>query len=206
MIARIIMSLAGILFAVNLYASEPQQIEANKPLPVGSEGTLVIADFDSWEEVNNVGGLFSSWTKNPEDITQGCRVEITDDDRWGNVGLCVRLIYDVDSPSIAYNGLWMLMEGADFSPYRYFVIHVRGDKEAGFSPRFKIELKNKAKEVGRYVVTGVTEDWKEFVIPLKNFKGMKNFKSIKEITITFDDMRCSPKLGQVLIDNIYLSK
>ncbi len=177
-----------------------------KALDSGQEGTLMVADFDSWEEINNIGGMFSSWTRDPNDTTQGCRVEITDDDRWGDKGLSIRLIYDVDSPSIAFNGMWMFLQEIDFSPYKYLVIHARGDREAGYSPRFKIEIKNKSKEAGRYVITGLTDDWQEFAIPLTKFKGITNFKVMKEITFVFDDMRCSPKVGEIYIDNIYLSK
>jgi len=193
----------ALLLVVNIAGA---QKEAPKVLPMGAEGTLVIADFDSWEEVNNLGAEFSSWTRNPEDESQGCRIEITDDDKWGDNGLSVRLIYDVDSHTVAYNGMWMMLKQADFSPYKYLVIHVRGDKEAGFTPRFKLELKNKQKEVGRYVVTGITDQWQEIVIPLSSFKGMTNFKSMREMTITLDDMRCTPKIGEFYIDNIYLSK
>ncbi|MFH0908565.1 MAG: hypothetical protein V1929_07370 [bacterium] len=203
--------IACFLSIVSVSAAAPAAAGAakpaeGKPLPMGSEGTLIVADFDSWEEVNNLGGLFSSWTRDPDDPTQGCRVEITDDDRWGEKGLCVRLIYDVESPGIAFNGMWIQLEETDWSRYRYFIVHVRGDREAGFTPRFKIEMKNKQKAVGRFVITGVTDDWQEFVIPLSKFKGLDNLKVMKEITISFDDMRCSPKVGEIYIDDIYLSK
>ncbi len=177
-----------------------------KPLKPGDPGTLLIADFDAWEEINNLGGLFGPWTRDPNDTDAGCRIEITDDDKWGNNGLSLRLIYDVESPTMAYNGMWMFLQEIDFSPYSYLVIHVRGDREAGFTPRFKIELKNKSKEVGRYVVTGITDQWQEFVIPLRRIKGLQNYAAMKEFVITFDDMRCSPKMGEIYLDDIYLSK
>jgi hypothetical protein len=180
--------------------------ESTKVLPFGEKGTLMIADFDAWEEINNLGGLFGPWTRDPNDTTAGCRIEITDDDRWGDNGLSIRLIYDVESPTLAYNGMWMFLQEIDFSPYSYLIMHVRGDREAGFTPRFKIELKNKAKEVGRYVITGITDQWQEIVIPLRRVKGMQNFNSMKELVFTFDDMRCSPKIGEIYVDDIYLSK
>lgn len=184
----------------------PVQPERPKPLPMGDKGTLIIADFDAWEEINNLGGLFGPWTRDPDNASQGCRIEITDDDRWGNSGLCLRMIYDVDSLTQAYNGMWLRLQEADFTPYNYLIVHVRGDREAGFSPRFKIELKNKAKGVGRHVITGITDQWQEFVIPLRRIKGLDKLDAMTEMVITFDDMRCAPKLGEILIDNIYLSK
>ena len=166
----------------------------------------MIADFDAWEEINNIGGLFGPWTKNPDDDSSGCKVEITDDDKWGDSGMSLRLLYDVDSPSIAFNGMWMFLQEMDFSPYKYLVIHLKGDREAGFTPRMKIEMKNKAKEVGRIVITGITDQWQEFAIPLSSVKGMRSFKSMKEMVFVFDDMRCTPKIGEIYIDNVYLSK
>ncbi|MBN1268662.1 MAG: hypothetical protein JXB04_03670 [Kiritimatiellae bacterium] len=187
-----------------LSASVAQSMDA--PLPMGEKGTLTIADFDAWEEINNLGGLFGPWTRDPDDTTASCRLEITDDDKWGEQGLSLRLIYDVESPMIAYNGMWMFLQEIDFTPYKYLVIHVRGDREAGFTPRFKIELKNKSKEVGRFVITGVTDQWQQIAIPMDRIKGIQNFKAMKEMVVTFDDMRCSPKIGEIYIDNIYLSK
>lgn len=180
---------------------------AEKPYPMSdTKNTLVIADFDSWDEINNIGGMFSSWCKDPTDDTQNCRVEITDQERVGDNGNGIRLVYDVDSPKNAFNGMWMMLENTDWTPYNYLVISIRGDKEAGYTQRFKIEIKNKKGEIGRYVVLGITDQWKQFAVPLTSFRGLTKFNQMKEMTLVFDDMRCNPKVGAVYIDNIYLSK
>lgn len=178
-----------------------------KPYPVSdTKNTLLIADFDTWEELNNIGGMFAGWGKDPGDDTQGCRCELTDQDKVGEIGHSVRLVYDVDSPRNAFNGMWMELMNTDWSPYKYLVISVRGEKEAGFTPRFKLEVKNKKGEIGRYVLTGVTEQWKQFVIPLKTIRGLSRLKDMVMFTVVFDDMRCDPKVGAILIDTMYLSK
>ncbi|MFH1368570.1 MAG: carbohydrate binding domain-containing protein [Elusimicrobiota bacterium] len=178
-----------------------------KPYPMGDEkNTLMIADFDTWEEINNLGGMFSSWTKDPNDDTQGCRVEISDQERVGDKGNCLRLVYDVDSPKNAFNGMWIMLENSDWTPYKYLVLSVKGEKESGFTPRFKIEVKNRKGETGRYVVLGIVDQWKQFLIPVSSFRGLTKLKDMREMTIVFDDMRCNPKVGAVYVDNIYLSK
>lgn len=179
--------------------------ETLKALPVGAEGTLVVVDFNSWDDTNNSGGAFGGWAKNPDDPTQQCLIEITDEDRAGDKGNSLKLNYRVDSPTPAYNGFWMKLQDADFSHYKYLVISVKGVADAGFTPRFKIEIKNKQKEAGHYILTGVTDKWQRFVIPLKDF-GLTDLQQMSEFVIVFDDIRCRPKVGSIYIDDIYVSK
>lgn len=196
--------LAAVLFVISVTVAGFTQ---EKPYPMSdSKGALVIADFNSWEEINNLGGMFAGWGKDPNDDTQGCRVELNDQEKVGDKGMSVRMVYDVDSPRTAFNGFWCSLESSDWSPYRYFCISVKGDKAAGFTPRFKIELKNKKGEIGRYVLTGITDQWKDFVIPLTSFRGLNKTKDMMMLTIVFDDMRCDPKVGALFIDNVYVSK
>jgi len=171
-----------------------------------TKNVLVIADFDTWDDINNLGGPFSSWAKDPTDDTQICRVEITDEDFVGDKGHSIRMVYDVDSPRIAYNGMWMKLADSNWSAYRYLVLWLKGDKDAGFTPRFKIEIKNSKGENGAYVVTGIKDLWQQFVVPLKNFRGITRLTRMEELIFVFDDMRCNPKVGEIYVDSIYLSK
>ncbi|MFH1368571.1 MAG: hypothetical protein ABII64_05550 [Elusimicrobiota bacterium] len=170
------------------------------------KNTLVIADFDSWSEINNLGGKFAAWAKDMNDESQGCKVGITDSERVGTKGNSIRLMYDVDSPKIAYNGMSINVMGTDWTPYKYIVLSAKGDEEAGYTPRFKVELKNKKGQTGIYVLTGLTGDWKQFALPLAEFQGITRFHQMQEMTIVFDDMRCNPQVGVIYVDNIYLSQ
>ena len=44
---------------------------------------LVIADFNTGEKPNNIGGDFGSWDKDPSDETQGCKMSFESDDANG---------------------------------------------------------------------------------------------------------------------------
>ncbi|MDD5072390.1 MAG: hypothetical protein PHO67_04480, partial [Candidatus Omnitrophica bacterium] len=37
--------------------------------------TLVIADFDSGDKPNSIGGDFGAWNKDEADMTQGCKMD-----------------------------------------------------------------------------------------------------------------------------------
>lgn len=177
----------------------------NKPLPIGSEGTIVVADFNSWEDINSLGLAFGPWDSRPDDPAQTCRLEITNDEHVGEKGNSVRLIYDVDASLTAFNGFWTKLGGLDLRTYKYLVISVKGEKETGFTPRFKIELKSKG-ESGGTVVVGITDYWQQIALPLDSFRGLEKWSEVDELTIVFLDMICVPKVGELYIDDIYFSK
>ena len=92
---------------------------------------LVVLDFDTGDKPNNLGGDFGAWDKDPNDDTQWCEVsfEYGDDALGEPDGYSLRLSYDVDSPSPAYNGFWTKLEGEDFSDYNTLNLYVKGDSE-----------------------------------------------------------------------------
>ncbi len=195
-----VMVIIGLMLVMRLTANAE-----SKPLPIGSEGTIVVSDFNSWEDINNLGLPFGPWNSRPDDPTQSCRIEITSDERIGDKGNSLRLIYDVDSSATAFNGFWTKLGGLDLSTYKYFVMSVKGEKETGFTPRFKIEIKGK-KEGGSSVIVGITDYWQQMAVPLDSFRGMEKWGTVEEMVVVFIDMICEPKVGEIYMDDLYFSK
>lgn len=168
---------------------------------------LVIADFDTGDKPNNLGGDFGAWDKDPNDETQGCQMAFAEDDALGDkAGYALRLDYDVDSPNPAYNGFWMKMSGADGTPFNTLSFYVRGDAEAGFTKRVKLELKDKSNKPSAYIVSGLTEKWQKVSIPLNKFRRIEDWKSLNELIFVFDDINSNPKAGSVFLDQVTLSR
>ena len=167
---------------------------------------LVIMDFNSGDKPNNLGGDFGAWDKDPNDDTQWCEAsfEYGQDALGEPDGYAMRLKYDVDSPSPAYNGFWAKMEGEDFSDYNTLNIYIKGDPSQGFTKRLKIELKDYQRSAA-YIVSGITEEWQKFSIPFEKFRTISDWSSMNEFVIVFDDVNTSPKEGSILIDNISVS-
>jgi hypothetical protein len=177
---------------------------ANKA-PAGNE--LVIADFDTGDKPNNIGGDFGAWNKDPNDTTQGCNMSFDQDDAEGAAsGYSLRLDYNVDSPNPAYNGFWMKFNGEDATAYNTLNFFVKGDAKAGYTKRFKIELKDMTNKPSAYIVSGVTDKWQKVSIPFEKFRKIENWNSLNEFVIVFDDINSSPKKGSILIDDISFSK
>ena len=87
-----------------------------------------------------------------------------------------------------------------------FAFKVKGDGKIGYTTVFKVELKNTNKQVGRYYVTNVTDQWQDMVIPLKDFKGINDFSNLTEFVIVFEDRIASNKKGVIYIDDIKFVK
>ncbi|MFA6356155.1 MAG: carbohydrate binding domain-containing protein [Candidatus Omnitrophota bacterium] len=168
---------------------------------------LVIADFNTGEKPNNIGGDFGAWNRDEADQTQGCKMNFNQTEMHGGAGSSVQLDYDVDSPNPAYNGFWMKLQNQDASQYDKLSLWIKGDAAAGYSAKVKLELKNAKGEVGKYTVSNITAEWQEIVIPLAQFSGLTDLTSMTELVVVFDDMTCSgKKQGTIYIDDIAFVK
>lgn len=167
---------------------------------------LLIADFDSGEKPNNIGGDFGAWNKDPADFSQGCTESFDSANRYGDTGFGMKIDYSVESKNPAYNGFWMTLNNLNGSKYDNLSFWVKGDAKIGYTTVFKVELKNTGKQIGRYYVTNVTDQWQEVVIPLAEFKGLTDLSSLTEFVIVFEDRIASNKKGVIYIDDIRLAK
>ena len=168
---------------------------------------LVLADFNTGDKPSNIGGDFGAWNKDPNDETQGTAMSFVSDDALGDpAGHSIRLDYDVDSPNPAYNGFWMKLNNTDATLYNALTIYIKGDLAADFTKRVKIELKDKSSKPSSYVVANVTDKWQKVSIPFDKFHLIKDWSSLSEFVVTFDDVNSRPKKGTIYIDQVTFSK
>ncbi len=168
---------------------------------------LVIADFDTGDKPNNLGGDFGAWNKDPDDSTQRCNVSFEPDDALKDpAGYALKMDYDVDSPNPAYNGVWMKLNGQNASDYKAISFYARGEGLNNYTKRIKLELKDSAMNSSPYIVSGITETWQKIEVPFDRFKKVKDWSSLGEFVIVFDDRNSNPKQGTILIDQITFEK
>lgn len=168
---------------------------------------LVLADFNSGDKPNNIGGDFGTWDKDPNDETQYSQMAFEGEDALGDAaGYSVRLDYDVDSPNPAYNGFWMKLNGEDATAYNAVNFYVRGDGEKTFTKRLKVELKDMSNQPSPYIITGITDQWQKFTVPFEKFRKVKDWTAMNEFVVVFDDINSNPKVGTIYIDHIYFTK
>jgi len=167
---------------------------------------LMIDDFDDGAKPNNIGGDLGAWDRDPADDTQTCREYFTSEVKCGESGYSMKIDYDVDSPSPAFNGYWTKLQQIDVTPYKNFVFYVKGDEKDGFTTQFKIELKNEKKELGKYYVKGVTSEWQKVVVPLTDFVGITDLSNLTEFVVVFEDRIATDRDGAIYIDNLQFTK
>lgn len=170
-----------------------------------SSKSLKVADFDSKRPFNLLGGNFGCWDKSAIDKTQWAKDEFSKTDFFGENDYSVKIKYDVNSPNPAYNGFWMKLQNLDVLDYNYLVFWVKGSEEDGFTDVFGIELKS-ASQTGKSFARGITNDWKEVKVPLKEFYGLNDFQNLTEFVIVFSDGVVSQKEGAIFIDEISFEK
>lgn len=193
-------------FAFPVSASAQLSFLDSEVIPGEGGQELILADFDTGDKPNNIGGDFGTWDKDPNDETQNVNFDFQDDDAMGNPGgYSIRLDYDVDSPNPAYNGFWMKLEASDATPYNTINLYIKGDSEKGFTKRMKLELKDQTNKPSAYIISGITNEWQRFSIPFEKFRRITDWTAMNEFVIVFDDINSNPRTGTIFIDNISLS-
>ena len=181
--------------------SKPETSAAQK-----SAEELVIADFDSGDKPSNLGSNFGAWNKDPSDATQWCKESFDNVTKHGDKGFSMKLDYSVASQNPAYNGFWMMLPNFDASKYDNLTLWVKGDAKEGFTTVFKVEVKNAAKQIGRFYISNVSDQWQEVVIPLSEFKGLTDRSNLTEVVIVFEDRMASNKKGVIYVDDFKFTK
>lgn len=168
--------------------------------------TLMVADFDTGGQPNNVGGNFGTWSINPDDKTQGCEMDIT---RLSNVmgkeSYVLKIDYDVAAATPAFNGIWMELNNTDLTQYDEMSMLIKGDEGAGFTTQFKLELKNAKGERAIYIVKGIINEWQKIVIPMEKIRmieSITDWSKMTELVFVFDDISVSYKQGTLYVDEI----
>jgi len=172
-----------------------------------AKGELLVADFNRGEPPSNIGGDYGTWNSAPKDPSQGCYMFAEPDDfRDSKEGYCLRLDYDVQSQSPAFNGFWMKLKGVDLSGYDILSFWVKGTPDSKFTQRFKMELKDADGKRAVYPVEGITSNWKEIQINFKNTTSPVNWKNMSELVLIFDDILATYKEGAIFIDQVTFKK
>ncbi len=171
---------------------------------------LEIADFDSFDKWQNKRHArvadFGSYNRYEDDLTQRTQDRYSSDIRYGNKGGTICVTYDVDSPNRAEGGFWMRLLETDARDYKYLRLHLKGDFLFGYPEKVKVEIKNDKGEVGTYYLSGISNDWQEFVIPLSAFEGISDFGSLSEIVLVFNKDELIQREGRIYLDLIGLSR
>jgi len=187
--------MSAILFAV--FVPENSRAAMRSDL-----GDLVIADFNAGSRDKGFAGC-----------AKGCSVSFDSVERRGDAGYAMKLKYNVDSKSPAYNEYRIALPNIDASDYDSVSLWVKGSSKAGHTTIFRVNLENASGQTGHYYVTNVADRWQEAVMPLAEFKGITDLSSLTNFAIVFEEKIVSDKAGVIYItqylahtNNCFLSR
>ena len=193
-------------------------------VPADKPQVTLIADFEAKGEkiMNNLGGESGDWNMNLADINNSYTdpqvVSMVGKD--GKTTRVLSLAYSVDSDISAQNGFWTKLKGFDASTYDHLEFEIKGDAQAGFTERFRLEMKKCVdsecvEKVSGAAAIPVTGEWETVSIPLNVMTGLIDFsdpqawktprasyKPLDEFVIIFNDGYVTKKRGKIYIDNI----
>lgn len=92
----------------------------------------------------------------------------------------------------------------DAARYTKLQFSVRA-KEEGQPGIVKIVLRNSRNETAYYYIQGVGLNWREFNIPLEEFKQITDFSSLTDISFVLEAWNVEKPKGIILIDNLSFS-
>jgi hypothetical protein len=185
---------------------------------------VVVDTFDGGQPKNAAGGATGAWDMDPDDKTVSCVMSFDPAVKRSPDGFSLRLQYDLESsrqnvyiPSNRsqdnliqlnrkdiFNGYYSILGKLDLTACRYLILWMKGDAPAGFSRSLKIELKDPSNNSG-ILVDGITDQWQQFVIPLRRFRKIANWAEMKEFVIVFGPDDVTKDKGAVYIDDVYFS-
>jgi hypothetical protein len=178
------------------------------------EEILVIADFNTCDSPNNLGGGMGtacplSGCPPPNSLEESYVVQEP-----GNCIACLE--YHI----LDWSAFWMKLAHADMMPFTYLGFDIRGEGDVLDGNQLKIEIKRdchpvaggtECNEISIRHVGGITSEWQHRIVPLSAFIGtgwpgvdpIQDWSDIEELVFTFEASQ-SGRNGFVYLDNIRL--
>lgn len=170
-----------------------------------AEGTtrLVIHDFNSSEALTHV----DVWERNVLDHSQGVKVsQIRVADHTSNENGILRIDYDVESVLPAMVGIVFQFQDEDLSSFEKLHIRIRSEESPYSGGSVAVQFKDERNRRDKFYLYRITDEWKEFVIPLRKFSRIHDWSKVKTVELVIDDVHAKPKAGVLFVDDISVSR
>ena len=89
-----------------------------KKKAVTYKNRLMVDNFNR-KNRNSLKGNVNPWDFKPQDSSQSCRIRYTKKVKMGTKGSSLKVMYDVDSPNQAFNGVYSELKNIDISSFNF---------------------------------------------------------------------------------------
>jgi hypothetical protein len=170
---------------------------------------LVLDDFEAPPGVRSYGILDETLPREArgriEWSPRSCR-------RSSAAGHCMHLRYWFESATPAQVSFRIDLGDLDASGYDHVELWIKGDA-SGFSPALKIGFRRpkpdqpRLMQDGTAVVSGISDRWQRFVMPLNRMAGIGEWKHLRSFFVALESRRAgSARQGGYTIDDVALLK
>ncbi len=113
----------------------------------------------------------------------------------------VKIAYNLSAGSKELSEL--SLNGVNLRAYKSLVFTARSDAPAASMPAIAVEILNKTGEKGLVYIRDAGRKWRQYEIPLSDFKpGLSDWSRIESLTFIVEEWNAPIKKGVVYIDNI----
>jgi len=210
MAKRVMLALILTLAALGA-AAEESRVDGQPALK-----RLLLADFE--QPPGHPVAL--GWQHSPADTAFGLRYQSVPSDRPGGPGQALRVSYRLPTTPSPENpdqpdqdfGLVLHLLGLDASDYDHVSFWLKGDTTAGFNQQLEIKFRRPhptlagVREEGNAVIANVSDQWQQITVPLRQMKGINDWRSIESFSINLHSQRTAVRTGAYLVDDIVLLK
>lgn len=91
--------------------------------------------------------------------------------------------------------------GVDAGKYTKLQFSIRG-RDDGRPGVVKIVLRNRHNEVSSYYIQGVSSEWREYNIPLEEFRQITDFGTLTDVQFVLEAWNVETPRGVILIDDV----
>lgn len=115
-----------------------------------------------------------------------------------------RMEYNFEDPFPPTKAFSLSIPQMDVTKYSQIRFSVRA-KEEGSPGILKIILKNQKNETAYRYIQGIDLKWKDFNIPLNEFKQITDWTNLTEVTFILESWNVDKKKGSILIGDVSFS-
>lgn len=94
------------------------------------------------------------------------------------------------------------LNNVDINGFNFLKLSLRTEDKTKTVTTIKVQIENSLLEKDSQYLSGINNRWRHFSLPLRNFKLINEWKSVKSLTFIVEDWNVSSKKGKIYIDEV----
>lgn len=115
----------------------------------------------------------------------------------------IEIDYDFNSLGISkVKILSFELDKIDLSRYNFIELKVRNKNKSNIDSTIRLQIENSFLEKDQDYISGINIEWRKFSFPLRNFKRINDWSSVKYLSFIIEEWNVFNKKDKIFIDDI----